>query len=192
MQDLLFTFDDKIGLFYNRFWDVLLDILIQRKKSGVMKEEIFRIKRQLSELYRDHDVYISPISGFNFNDFVCISHRAGKSKKKSVYVWLRIIDDYYRTFYNSVTESRFHDQALLIDPEQKSIVLCKHYREKLGLKDAASEGVYLEIKKIHSPFKKIRALYNAPDSMIRTTTVISVISVALGILALILGVISLR
>lgn len=157
-----------------------------------MYRETFHVNRQLSELYRDHDVYISPIPGFKFNDFVCISHTTEKGKKRSIYVWLRIIDDYYRAFYNSVTESRFHDTELLIIPEQKSIVLCKHYREKLSLGDAGSTGVVLEIKKTRSPSKKIRALYNAPDSMIRTTTVISVISVALGIIALILGVMSLR
>lgn len=35
--------------------------------------DTFRVNRQLSELYRDHDVYISPLPGLKFNDFVRIS-----------------------------------------------------------------------------------------------------------------------
>lgn len=155
-------------------------------------KETFRVNRQLSELYRDHDVYISPTPGLKFNDFVQISFRTGKRKKQSVYVWLRFIDGYYKTFYNSTTQNRFNDPALLIGDDHKSIVLCKYYRVKLGLPDSSLDSIDLEIKKSSNPFKKIKALYNSPDSMMRTTTVISVISVMMGIIALILGVMSLR
>ncbi len=155
-------------------------------------KDTFRVNRQLSELYRDHDVYISPIPGLKFNDFVKVSFRTGKRKQKSIYVWLRFIDTYYKTFYNSTTDQRFHDPSLLIGEEHKSIVLCKFYRVKLGLPDCNLDSIDLEIKKSSNPFKKIKALYHSPDSMMRTTTVISVISVAMGIIALILGVLSLR
>ncbi len=157
-----------------------------------MIKETFHINRQLSELYRDHDVYISPIPGLKFNDFVRISFRTGKWKKQSIYVWIRFIDTYYKMFYNSTTEKRFNDPELLIDNDHKSIVLCKHYRVKLGLPSDKFNGIDLEIKKSSNPFKKIKALYNSPDSMMRTTTVISIISVIMGIIALILGVLSLR
>jgi len=155
-------------------------------------KETFRVNRQLSELYRDHDVYISPIPGLKFNDFVRISYRTGKWKKKSIYVWLRFIDSYYKTFYNSTTNSRFNNPELLIVEDHKSIVLCKHYRVKLCLPDANLDSIDLEINKSSNPFKKIKALYNSPDSMMRTTTVISIISVIMGVVALILGVMSLR
>jgi len=157
-----------------------------------MIKETFRINRQLSELYRDHDVYISPINGLKFNDFVRISYRTGRIKKRSIYVWLRLIDDYYIKFYNNITANRFNDPELLIGDEHKSIVLCKHYRVKLGLPDSGLDSIDLEIKKIINPLKKIKALYNSPDSMMRTTTVISVISVIMGIIALIMGALSLR
>lgn len=156
-----------------------------------MIREKFRIHRQLSELYRDHDVYILPIPGLSFNDFVRISRRNG-GRRKSIYVWLRFIDDYYRTFYNTTSDKRFGDPGLLISGEGSPIVLCRHYRVMLGLEETMLEDVELEIRKIWNPFKKISALYNAPDSMVRTTTVISVISVILGIIALVLGIISLR
>lgn len=154
--------------------------------------ETFQVKRQLSELYRDHDVYISPLNGLKFNDFVRITFRTGKKKKRSIYVWLRIIDSYYTAFYNSVTDKRFSFPDLLISDELKSIVLCKYYRVKLQIQDSDRGSVELEIEKIVNPFKKIKALYNSPDSMMRTTTVISVISIALGVIALILGIMSLR
>jgi hypothetical protein len=156
-----------------------------------MIREKFRIHRQLSELYRDHDVYIRPVPGLSFNDFVRISRKAGR-RRKSIYVWVRFIDDYYKTFYNTTSQNRFGDPALLINGEGSSIVLCRHYRVMLGLEESMLDGVELEIRKIRNPLKKISALYNAPDSMVRTTTVISIISVILGIIAFILGVISLR
>lgn len=155
-------------------------------------KETFRVNRQLSELYRDHDVYISPLPGLKFNDFVKITYRIGKRKKRSIYVWLRFVDNYYKTFYNSITEKRFNNPDLLIQQDSKSIVLCKYYRAKLALPDDKLDSIKLEISKTKNPLKKIRALYNAPDSMIRTTTVISIISIVMGIIALILGVISLR
>lgn len=154
--------------------------------------ETFRVNRQLSELYRDHDVYISPIPGLKFNDFVRISYRISKYRKRSIFVWLRFIDGYYKKFYNTTTEGRFNDPALLIGEDHKSIVLCKFYRIKLGLPDSDLDSIDLEIKKSSNPLKKIKALYNSPDSMMRTTTVISIISVLMGIIALILGVMSLR
>lgn len=154
-------------------------------------KDTFRVNRQLSELYRDHDVYISPIPGLKFNDFVRISYCIGKRRKKSIYVWLRFIDSYYKTFYNSTTNNRFNDSDLLIPDDHKSIVLCKFYRVKLGLPDSNLDCIDLEIKNSSNPFKKIKALYNSPDSMMRTTTVISVISIAMGIIALILGIMSL-
>jgi len=156
-----------------------------------MIKESFRVNRQLSELYRDHDVYISPMPELKFNDFVRISFRNGKRSKRSIYVWLRFIDSYYKTFYNSTTRNRFSDPDLIIEEDQKSIVLCKYYRVKLGLPDNNLACINLEIKKSSNPLKKIKALYNSPDSMMRTTTVISVISVMMGIIALVLGVISL-
>jgi hypothetical protein len=151
----------------------------------------FRIHRQLSELYRDHDVYIRPVPGLSFNDFVRISCKCG-SKRKSIYVWLRFIDDYYRTFYNTTSRARFKDPSLLIPDKGNSIVLCRHYRVMLGIDEAALEGVELDIKKTFNPFYKLKALYNAPDSMVRITTIISIISVILGIIALVLGILSLR
>lgn len=154
--------------------------------------ETFRVNRQLSELYRDHDVYISPIPGLKFNDFVRISYRTGKRKKRSIYVWLRFIDSYYKTFYNKTTHDRFSDPELLIGDDHKSIVLCKFYRIKLCLPDSDLDCIDLEIKKSSNPLKKIKALYNSPDSMMRTTTVVSIISVVMGIVALVLGVMSLR
>jgi len=155
-------------------------------------KETFRVNRQLSELYRDHDVYISPLPNLKFNDFVRISFRTGKRKKRSIYVWLRFIDSYYKTFYNSTTDKRFNNPELLIEDDRKSIVLCKYYRSKLHIPDNKLESIELEIKKVVNPLKKIKALYNAPDSMMRTTTVISIISVVMGIIALVLGVLSLR
>ena len=157
-----------------------------------MIKETFRVNRQLSELYRDHDVYISPIRGLKFNDFVEISYRTGKRKKRSIYVWVRLIDGYYKTFYNSITDKRFNNPDLLIREDTKSIVLCRYYRDKLCIPDDKLDSVDLEIGKTSNPVKKIRALYNAPDSMVRTTTVISIISIIMGIIALILGVLSLR
>ena len=154
-------------------------------------KETFRVNRQLSELYRDHDVYISPLAGLKFNDFVRITYRTGKRKKRSIYVWLRFIDSYYKTFYNSTTDKRFSDPELLIMDDRKSVVLCKYYRSKLELPDKL-DSIDLEISKTMNPLKKIRALYSAPDSMMRTTTVISIISVIMGVIALILGVMSLR
>lgn len=151
----------------------------------------FRIHRQLSELYRDHDVYISHVPGFGFNDFVRISYKTGK-KTRSIYVWLRLIDDYYRTFYNSVSGERFRDSSLLIQEIGNSVVLCRHYRVMLGIGESMPGTVELEIRKTRSPLKKLKALYSAPDSMVRTTTVISIISVILGIIALVLGILSLR
>ena len=156
-----------------------------------MIKETFRVNRQLSELYRDHDVYISPLPGLKFNDFVKISYMAEKRKKRSIYVWLRFIDGYYKTFYNSITDKRFSNPELLIQEDLKSIVLCKYYRAKLAIPDDKLDCIDLEISRSTNPFKKIRALYNAPDSMIRTTTVISIISIVMGIIALVLGVISL-
>lgn len=155
-------------------------------------KDTFRVNRQLSELYRDHDVYISPIPGLKFNDFVRISFRTGKRKKRSIHVWVRFIDGYYKKFYNTTTDQRFNDPDLLIGEEHRSIVLCKYYRVKLGLPDTSLDSIDLEIKKSSNPFKKIKALYNSPESMMRTTTVISIISVIMGIIALVLGVLSLR
>lgn len=153
--------------------------------------DTFRVHRQLSELYRDHDVYIHPFPSLRFNDFVRISRTGPRDGTKSIYVWVRFIDDYYRTFYNAVTDSRFGDPALSICDDLKPIVLCKYYRVRLGLDDTALENVDLTIKVIRNPMKKIRALLGAPDSLVRTTTVISVISVLLGIIALVLGILSL-
>ena len=152
----------------------------------------FRVHRQLSELYRDHDVYISRMPGLGFGQFVRISYRNGRQSKKSIYVWLRFIDDYYRRFYNTTSEKRFGEESLLITGEGASIVLCRHYRVILGLEESSLDGVEVELKKVRSPLKKIRALLNAPDSMVRTTTVISIISVILGMIALVLGIISLH
>lgn len=151
----------------------------------------FRIHRQLSELYRDHDVYIRPVPGLSFNDFVEISYKTGR-KRKRIYVWLRFIDEYYRMFYNSTSSKRFNDPSLLIPEKGDSIVLCRHYRVMLGIDESMIEGTELEIRKTRNPFKKLKALYSAPDSMVRTTTVISIISVILGVIALILGILSLR
>lgn len=154
--------------------------------------DTFRVNRQLSELYRDHDVYISPLPELKFNDFVRISYKVSKYRKRSIYVWLRFIDGYYKKFYNTTTEARFNDPELLIGEDSKSIVLCKFYRIKLGLPDSCLDSIDLEIKKSSNPLKKIKALYNSPDSMMRTTTVVSIISVVMGIIALVLGVMSLK
>jgi hypothetical protein len=151
----------------------------------------FRIHRQLSELYRDHDVYITEYPELSFNDFVCIAYRNGK-KKKRIYVWVRFIDDYYRMFYNTTSEWRFKESNQHKITDGDVIVLCRHYRRLLGLNENSLDGVDLEIKKSRNPLKKIRALLNAPDSLVRTTTVISIISVLLGIIALILGILSLH
>lgn len=155
-------------------------------------KETFHVNRQLSELYRDHDVYISPLPGLKFNDFVRIIYRNAKRQKRSIYVWVRFIDSYYRSFYNRTTWERFNDSGLLIPDEHKSVVLCKYYRVKLGLPDQGLESIDLEIRKCINPMKKIRALYNSPDSMTRTTTFISILSILLGIIALVLGIMSLR
>jgi len=153
-----------------------------------MIRKTYRVYRQLSELYRDHDVYISDDESLAFNDFVRI-RLAGE--KKSIFVWVRFIDGYYKTFYNSVSTARFSDPRLLIDDEFPAIVLCRHYRVKLGLPEDTPGNVELEIRKIRNPMYKIRALYNAPDSLVRTTTMVSVISLLLGLVGLILGIISL-
>lgn len=154
-----------------------------------MKEK-FNINRQLSELYRDHEVYLTPLPGIRFNDFIRISNRTGRWKKRSIYVWIRLIDDYYRRFYNSTTEKRFGGNELCLPDDVNSIVLCRHYRVKLGLSEGNYESVELEIRKCRNPLKRIKALYNAPDSVTRTTTVISIISLFLGVVALVLGVMS--
>lgn len=168
--------------------------IFKRKiKNSTEKQqgELFRINRQLSELYRDHDVYITPLPGLSFNDFVQISCGEKGNRKRRIYVWVRFIDEYYMMFYNSITKNRFHKPELLIDRKKNSIVLCKHYRVRLGLSDDKLGEVRLQVKKIRNPLKKIRALYDAPDSMIRTTTVISIISIIMGITAIILGIMSL-
>lgn len=151
----------------------------------------YRIHRQLSELYRDHDVYITHHPELSFNDFVKISYRNGR-KKKSIYVWVRFIDDYYRTFYNTTSEWRFKGSSDYEITDGDAVVLCRHYRVLLDLDENALDSVELEIKKTRNPFKKIRALLNAPDSLVRTTTFISIISVLLGIIALVLGILSLH
>ena len=153
-----------------------------------MISKTYRVYRQLSELYRDHDVYISDDGSLSFNDFVRI-RIAGE--KKSIFVWLRFIDGYYRTFYNSVSAGRFSDPRLQIDDEFPAIVLCRHYRTRLGLSEEIQGMVELEITKIRNPLRRIRALYNAPDSLVRTTTMVSVISLLLGFVGLVLGIISL-
>jgi len=157
-----------------------------------MSRSRFRIHRQLSELYRDHDVYISQMPGLRFGDFVRISYRPGRWRSRSIYVWVRLIDDYYMTFYNSISEKRFGGGTSLITNNGNSIVLCRHYRVLLGLEESMLENVELDIKRAWNPLKKIGALLNAPDSMVRTTTVISIISVILGIIALVLGIMSMR
>ncbi len=156
-----------------------------------MTRKTYRVYRQLSELYRDHDVYITPDGSLAFNDFVRISRMNEKGRKRSIYVWVRFIDDYYRTFYNSVSGCRFSCDELLMAQDIPGIVLCKHYRVRLDLPDDGLESVDLDITKVKNPYLRVRALYNAPDSLVRTTTVISVISLALGVIGLVLGVISL-
>jgi len=155
-----------------------------------MIRDTFRIHRQLSELYRDHDVYITHHPELSFNNFVRITHRNGR-KRRSIYVWVRFIDDYYRTFYNTTSEWRFKGSTEYEITEGDAVVLCRHYRVLLGLDENALESVELEIKRSRNPMKKIRALLNAPDSLVRTTTFISIISVMLGIIALVLGILSL-
>ena len=156
-----------------------------------MFKKSYRVYRQLSELYRDHDVYISPDESLSFNDFVRIRHTDASGKKRSIYAWVRFIDDYYRTFYNSVSGCRYECTDMLIGDEGPAVVLCKHYRVRLNLPDDAPGNVDLEIRKMRSPLLRLRALYNAPDSLVRTTTIISIISLVLGMIGLALGVISL-
>jgi hypothetical protein len=155
--------------------------------NGTMIKEKFRVYRQISEFFKDHDVYIWPLDSLKSNDLVRITCRNGGDKNK-IYVWIRLIDSYYINFYEKTIKTRFPDDDMKMIDKPYPIVLNRHYRSRLGLTEECFDRVLLEIKKVNNPHAVIASFLSAPDSLVRITTLISLVSLFLGLIGLLLGI----
>ena len=155
----------------------------------MIKEE-FRVYRQISEFFKDHDVYIWPLGRLKSNDLARITFRNGRKKNK-IYVWIRLIDGYYINFYEKTITMRYPDENMKMVDKPYPIILNRHYRSRLELTDECFERVRLEIKKVNNPYAILASFLSAPDSLVRITTFISLVSLFLGLIGLLLGIIGL-
>ena len=116
------------------------------------------------------------------------SHAGSGKDKNKIYVWIRLIDDYYINFYEKTIRARFPDNDMQMNDTPYPIVLNRHYRSRLGLTEECFERVLLEIKKVKNPRAIIASFLSAPDSLVRITTLISLVSLFLGLIGLLPGI----
>lgn len=110
-----------------------------------------------------------------------------KQNYKSVWVDAQIVDDNFLKNYNQLPRKS-------LNKDIKAIIANEWYRQKLGIKKWSDAD--LEIKQIKlplmRPFRQMQAALNHPDSAVRISADIAIVSLLLGVIGLILGVISLK
>ena len=109
-----------------------------------------------------------------------------KQNLKSVWVDAQIVDDNFLKNYNQ-------PPRISLDNNIKAIIANEWYRNKLGI--IKGDNVDLNINKIKLPFmrpiRQMQAALNHPDSSMRISADIAIVSLLCGIIGLVLGVMSL-
>jgi len=109
-----------------------------------------------------------------------------KQSHKSVWVDAQIVDNNFQNNYN-------HSPRISLDNNKKVIIANEWYRQKLGIIKGANAD--LKIKQIKlpfiRPFRQMQAALNHPDSSVRISADIAILSLLLGIIGLVLGAMSL-
>ena len=124
-----------------------------------------------------------------FSDLPCPSREIVKvvNKNNSKSIWCEVIkaSNNYIKRYNQIS------RTFNISRNDPFIVVNSWYRVKLGIKK--NEKYNIEIKKSIMPrlVKQLCASYNHPDNTVRLAVNLAIVSVGLGLLGLILGLISL-
>ncbi|MEZ8097228.1 hypothetical protein ACED51_24285 [Photobacterium swingsii] len=105
-----------------------------------------------------------------------------KDNGKVVYCEYLEVDQNFLNDYNK-------KPRLTINPNEDLIVISEWYRKKLGDIPTKQE-VDLDINEVDSHWAKFRTCINHPQIVVRLSSWLAVISVCLGIVSFILGVIS--
>jgi hypothetical protein len=112
--------------------------------------------------------------------------RKNNNKKNRVWCETQRIDKNYLKSYNDTGAGRWH-----INEPEGAIVMSKWYRDKLGI--STQEEYEFEIER-PNPLQKLywglKVSCQHPQSAVRLATKLAIVSVALGIIGFILGIIS--
>ncbi len=123
-------------------------------------------------------------SGLDSRDLIFMK---SKKKRKRVWVDAQIVDD---NFFRNYNERKTTKKLI---KNQRVIIANEWYRQRLGIKKG--ENVDLDIKQIKfsfmRPFRQMQAALHHPDNAMRISADIAIVSLFLGVLGLILGIISL-
>jgi len=147
-----------------------------------MKTETFFVYKRLSGEVRIPEIMISDGLCIQTND--CAIFKNEKTGKK-ITAWVRTLDQFDIDFYNE--NNRY---GKTIGKANNSIILNKHYRKHLGISDNDVQ-ITLNFKKTRNPVKKFFALLQTNDPVIFVSTNLAIISVGLGLVGFVLGIISL-
>ncbi len=105
-----------------------------------------------------------------------------KQNRKSVWVDAQIVDDNFLKHYNQ------HPRKT-VSKDSKVIIANEWYRQKLGIKKWSDAD--LEIKQLKCPvmrpFRQMQAALSHPDSAVRISADMAIVSLLLGAIGLILG-----
>jgi hypothetical protein len=150
---------------------------------GVKPCTMYKVYPSLKEDINSPTVWLQG-SNLDSRDLVLVKC---KQSHKSVWVDAQIVDNNFLKNYNQPPRKS-------LNKDIKAIIISEWYRQKLGIK----KGVHtnLEIKQIKLPlmrfFRQMQAALNHPDSAVRICAGIAIVSLLLGFIGLILGVISLK
>lgn len=99
---------------------------------------------------------------------------------RTIVTEIRVIDSNFRFRYSN------SDRTRSLPDGEAIIVINEHYRDKLKIGDA--ELMELDIVRLRSPFAGMISGIQHPQTVVRTATWLGVLSLALGILSLLIAV----
>ena len=104
---------------------------------------------------------------------------------KSIWVDVQIIDKNYIKNYNN------NPNTIKINESDRLIIANQWYRDALGLKKKQSHNLKIEPIRCSwlFPFRQMQAALKHPDSSIRICADLAIVSVFLGLLGLVIGII---
>ncbi|MGD0709030.1 MAG: hypothetical protein ABSA51_11335 [Anaerolineaceae bacterium] len=140
----------------------------------------YKVYAALHEDINSGLVWISP-SGFSQRAIVCIEN---VSDRKKVYCEALEIDGNYLREYNKEENGRYK-----IDINVPTLVINQWYRKQLG--DLSTLRKYnLQITTSDNCYWRLKSCLQHPQIVVKVATWLGIISVALGMLGFILGLIS--
>ena len=124
-----------------------------------------------------------------FSELPCNSREIVKitNKNTSKSIWCEVV----KASGNFIERYNRNPRTNEIKEDIPFIVLNEWYREKLGLNKNETANIEIKVSKMPLFFRQIQASYIHPDNTVRLAVDLAFVSVALGAIGLLLGIISL-